>query len=160
MFSERHDSTPPGGPVSLRRLYGYAVPYGRALAIIALAMLAETAVTLLIPWIGGKFAGSVMSDARAGQTALLAFMALLAAQSALRFASSYLSFKTSERITADLRIRLFDHLQALPLNYFHQRRHGDVLAMMINDVGHVSGFVTGTLISVVPMVLVLIGSLI
>lgn len=49
----------------LRLLLGYALPYRAALAFCALLMLAESAMALAVPWLGGRLAGSLLADASA-----------------------------------------------------------------------------------------------
>ena len=128
----------------LRRLFGYAkhkartvassdaAPYHAKLALAGLLMLAETGVTLLIPWLGGRFAGSLLAGLQANVGAvLLALFVLFACQALLRFGHAYLVSVSGERIVADLRIRIYDHLQSLPLGFYHQRRRGDILALLL-----------------------------
>jgi subfamily B ATP-binding cassette protein MsbA len=89
---------------------------------------------------------------------LVALLVLFAAQAVLRFASSWLLGRTAEYILADLRTRLYDHLQALPLAYFQQRRHGEILALLTNDVAALASYISGTLLSVVPLLLTVAGA--
>jgi len=146
-------------PVGLRLLLGYARPYRAALALCALLMLAESALALAVPWLGGRLAGSLLADAAAMTgPILLALLALFAAQALLKFGNSYLMSRSAEHLLADLRIRLYDHLQALPLGFYHQRRQGEILSLLTNDVGHLSGYVSGTLLSLVPLLLTVAGA--
>ena len=146
-------------PSDLRFLLGHARPYRATLAFCALLMLAESAMALAVPWLGGQFAGSLLGDAaQVTGTLLLALLALFAAQALLKFANAYLLSRSAEQILADLRIRLYDHLQALPLAFYHQRRQGDVLALLTNDVAHLSGFLSGTLLATVPLLLTVAGA--
>lgn len=142
-----------------RLLFGYAAPYRKSLALSALLMLTETCVALAIPWLGGRFAQHVLAGGPTNAGAiLLALLGLFAANALLRFGNSYLMGLTSARILADLRIRVYDHLQALPLAFYHQRRQGDVLALITYEVAHLSDFITGTLLSVVPLLLTVVGA--
>jgi ATP-binding cassette subfamily B protein len=84
---------------------------------------------------------------------------LFAAQALLKFANSWLLGRTAEYILADLRTRLYDHLQALPLAYFQQRRHGEILALLTNDVAALASYISGTLLSVVPLLLTVAGAI-
>ncbi|CAG0955295.1 putative ABC transporter ATP-binding protein [Rhodocyclaceae bacterium] len=146
-------------PAGLRLLLGYARPYRAALALCALLMLAESALALAVPWLGGRLAGSLLADAAAMTgPILLALLALFAAQALLKFGNSYLMSRSAEHLLADLRIRLYDHLQALPLGFYHQRRQGEILSLLTNDVGHLSGYVSGTLLSLVPLLLTVAGA--
>ena len=145
--------------MDLRLILGFAWPWRGTLALCALLMLAETGVALAVPWLAGQFAGQLLTGlAQAGGLLLVGLLALFAAQALLRFASSWLLGRTAEYILADLRTRLYDHLQALPLAYFQQRRHGEILALLTNDVAALSSYISGTLLSVVPLLLTVAGA--
>jgi ATP-binding cassette, subfamily B, bacterial len=143
-----------------RFLLGYALPYRATLAFCALLMVAESGMALAVPWLGGLLAEGLLSDAASTVTGklLLALLALFALQALLKFGNSYLLSRSAEQILADLRIRLYDHLQALPLGFYHQRRQGEILALLTHDVTHLSGFISGTLLSVVPLLLTVVGA--
>src|SRR4051812_34842205 len=104
-------------------------------------MLAETAAVLAVPWLAGQFAAGILTGfQQPKRVLLLGLLGLLAMQAILKFLSSWLLGRTAETLLADLRVRLYDHLQALPLAYFHQRRHGDILALLTNDVTRLAAF--------------------
>ena len=145
--------------MDLRLILGFAWPWRGTLALCALLMLAETGVALAVPWLAGQFAGQLLTGlAQAGGLLLVGLLGLFAAQALLRFASSWLLGRTAEYILADLRTRLYDHLQALPLAYFQQQRHGEILALLTNDVARLAGYISGTLLSVVPLGLTVAGA--
>ncbi len=145
--------------MNLRALLGYAAPYRTSLAVSGVLMLAETGAALAVPWLGGRFAGSVLSGGQGNVGwVLLALLALFAFQALLKFGNGYLLSRSAERILADLRIRIYDHLQALPLSFYHQRRQGDILALLTYEVAELSGFITGTLLSVIPLLLTVAGA--
>ena len=147
--------------VKLRDLVRYAAPYRFSLAIASVLMLAETMAALVIPWLGGRFAGGILSqNVRDLHGILLLLLMVFAAQSVLKFASSYLLSFTAEKILCDLRVRIYDHLQALPLGFYHRVRQGDALAYITNDVPRLGGFITGTLLSTLPMLLTLAGAVV
>ena len=145
-----------------RFLLGYALPYRATLAFCALLMVAESGMALAVPWLGGQLAEGLLSDAASTVTGklLLALLGLFALQALLKFGNSYLLSRSAEQILADLRIRLYDHLQALPLGFYHQRRQGEILALLTHDVTHLSGFISGTLLSVVPLLLTVVGAVV
>src|SRR5262245_54468539 len=122
-------------------------------------MLIEAATALTLPWLGGLFAKSILSEYRTGLTGLLlALIVVFACQGLLKFANGYLSTRTAQRLLADLRIRLYDHLQALPLNFHQQRRQGEILALVTYEVAQLSSFVSGTLLSIIPLLIMVIGA--
>jgi subfamily B ATP-binding cassette protein MsbA len=146
--------------MTFRALFAYGWPYRASLAFCSALMLVETAAALTVPWLGGRFAEGVLA-ARATDVhaILLVLLALFALQAVIKFANAFVLSRTSERILADLRIRLYDHLQALPVSFFHQRRQGDIVAMMTYEVAHLSSFLTGTLLSVIPLLLTAVGAI-
>ncbi|MGB5737575.1 MAG: ABC transporter ATP-binding protein, partial [Thiohalocapsa sp.] len=145
-----------------RDLLGYVTPHAGVLLLGVVLMLAESAVALINPWIAGRFAELLLPAPTAvmqGLWELLAVWAgLLAAQSVLSFGNRYLLGSTGETLLAALRARLYDHLQALPIGYFHQRRRGEVLALLGNDAEYISSFVTGTLVGLLPLLVTFVGA--
>ena len=147
----------------LRSLVTFAAPYRAILALSTLLMLLESAAALGVPWLGGQLAGALLPGDAAGaigiSAILAAMLALFAAQAVLKFGTTFLLGTTVERIVCDLKVRLYDHLQALPLDYFHKRRHGETLALLTRDVYVVSGYMCGTALSVVPLLFTVAGAL-
>ncbi len=146
-------------PVKLQILLGFAAPYRARLMLAGFLMLAETGVALAIPWLGGHFAGKMLAGVAANTTwLLLTLFMLFACQACLRFGHAYLAGVSGERILADLRIRIYDHLQSLPLGFYHQRRRGDILALLTYETTQLSSYITGTLLSLVPLLLMVLGA--
>ena len=146
---------------NLRLLLGHTAPYRVVLAFSALFMLVESAMALVVPWLGGRLAeGMLSATASAAVTGpvLLGLLALFALQALLKFGTGFLLSRSAEHILADLRIRLYEHLQALPLAFHHQRRRGEVLALLTHDVERLCGFISGNLPSVIPLLLTLAGA--
>jgi subfamily B ATP-binding cassette protein MsbA len=148
----------------VRTLLAFALPYRGRLALGAGLMVAESALALAVPWLGGKLAAVFIQtptgDGMTPQTLFLAMLAVLAAQALLKYGNIDLLGGTADRLAADLKIRLYDHLQALPLGFFHQRRQGDALALLTHDVYVVSGYLGGAALGVVPLLLTVGGALV
>ncbi len=146
--------------MDLRLILSFAAPWRYALALSAGFMLAETAAALAMPWLGGRFAGNFLAGGHQGMGLILAgLLGLFALQALLKFGNSYLLSRSAEHILADLRMRLYDHLQALPLNYYHQRRRGEILALLTHDVGQLSAFISGPLLGIVPLSITVVGAM-
>ena len=148
----------------LRTLLGFASPYRRALAVGVVLMLCESAAALVVPWLGGRLAQAVLqmqaSELPDFKALFVGMLALFAVQALLKFGNTYLLGRTADRIMADLKIRIYDHLQALPLGFFHQRRQGESLALLTQDVNVVSGYISGTALSTVPLLFTISGALV
>jgi ATP-binding cassette subfamily B protein len=71
---------------------------------------------------------------------------------------TYYSAWVGERVLADLRVRLFTHLERLSLGFFERNRTGAVVSRLTNDIEALDQLVTDGVASLVQNTLVLIGS--
>ena len=141
----------------------YITPPWRTLLLVVLLLFAGSGLTLAQPWLAGQLTGAIIDPATIRLTlgqVLLAWLILLLLRGAVEFASRYCIGVTGEEMAARLRSRLYDHLQALPLSYHYRSRRGDILAILSNDAETVSGFVTSTLVQLLPLVLTFLGALV
>ena len=77
------------------------------------------------------------------------------ATAGLSFFERWWSSRIGEGLIYDLRVKLFDHVQRLPLAFFTRTQTGALISRMNNDVIGAQRAVTGTLGSVVSNVVVL-----
>src|SRR5207248_1938619 len=73
-------------------------------------------------------------------------------------AQTYLTGWVGERLLADLRNRLFDHLQRLSLGFFERNRAGVIISRLTNDVEAIDQLVTDGVTSLLQNTLTLIGT--
>jgi ATP-binding cassette subfamily B protein len=139
-------------------------PHRRTLLLILLLLLANSAAALASPWMAGLLTKSILGGNESGlpafQLILLAWLALLAVKSLLSFSTSYLIGGTGENMAARLRSRVYEHLQILPMAFYHEKRPGDLLTLLSNDARSISSFVTNTLVQLLPLTLTLLGAFI
>lgn len=146
-------------PTDLLFLLKQTRPYQVRVWSAVLLLMLESAFLLAMPWFAGQVAADLL--ARQVPTALLMWWLLvMAVQAGVSMAQRYLMGSIHQRITADLGMRLYDHLQALPLPWHQQRKRGEVLAYMHNDVWYVSQFISSVLIPLLPMLLSCAGALV
>ena len=144
-------------------LLKYITPHRRVLLVVLGLLLAGSLLSLANPWMAGLLTATVMSDGEANISVRLLlglWMVLLVIRSLLSFASQYFIGNTGERITAEMRTRLYQHLQALPVAYYQQRQAGDTLTLLSTDAAIISGFVTNTLVQLLPALLTFAGAFI
>lgn len=146
--------------MNIRLLLGFTAPYRASLYVSEALMLTGSLAALAVPWLGGLFASEILSSGTGTGMVLLWLLMLLAAQALLKFFTSALLARTSSSILADLRLRVYDHLQALPLRFHQQRRQGDVLTLMTHEASQLAGFITGTLLSIGPLLLTTVGAVV
>jgi len=143
-------------------LLQYITPHRHVLLAVVGLLLAGSALSLAQPWLAGELTGILLeSDKRitwSVQNILLLWLGLIILRSILGFFTQYTIGSTGEEMTARLRSRLYQHLQALPLGYYQKQRRGDVLALLTNDADIISGFVTDTLVQLLPLLLTFTGA--
>jgi ABC-type multidrug transport system fused ATPase/permease subunit len=76
----------------------------------------------------------------------------------MTYVQTYLTGWVGERILADLRNRLFDHLQRLSLGFFERNRAGVLISRLTNDVEAIDQLVTDGVTSLVQNSLTLLGT--
>jgi len=89
---------------------------------------------------------------------VVAFVAAAFGALALSALQTYLTSWVGERALADLRNRLFRHLQRLSLGFYERNRAGVVISRLTNDIEALDQLVTEGFTSLVQNTLVLIGS--
>ncbi len=131
---------------------------GRLLFAVGL-LLAESLVVLALPWFAGQVAQALLLQTVPTRL-LLWWLLLMGLQACISVASGFTMGSIHQRVTADLGLNLYEHLQALPLPWHQQRKRGEVLAFLHNDVWYISQFISTVLIPLLPMLLTCLGALI
>src|SRR5438067_2398767 len=141
-------------------LWSLAAAY-RGRTLLSLVSLLLASVTALAPPFLAKYA---LDDATNGHTGLrlvlivAAFLAAGLANWGMTYAQTYLTGWVSERILADLRLRLFGHLQRLSLGYYERNRAGVIISRLTNDVEAIDQLVTDGVTTLVQSTLTLVGT--
>ena len=145
-----------------RRLLGFALPYWYLLAGSAVAMLINSLTGLALPAVAGSLIDTVFvkGDATGLNNATLLLVGAFVVQAIAMFVQNFLLTYTGERVVTNLRIKLYTHLQKLPLGFFNERRTGDLISRLTNDVSQVQSAVTSNLISLAGSLVTLIGGVI
>jgi ATP-binding cassette subfamily B protein len=135
-------------PYPVRSLLAVVTLVGYTLAALGPPYLAKLAVDQ----------GIADRDLRTLTVVVAAFLATAAAAFALSGAQTYLTGWVGERALADLRTRLFGHLQRLSLGYYERNRTGAIVSRITNDVEALDQLVTDGVSSLVQNTLVLAGT--
>src|SRR5436853_553943 len=105
---------------------------------------------LLAVVVGPLFAAG--SPGAALRNVVLVLVAAMVIKNVLAYLASVSSVAIQENVVRDLRVRLFGHLQTLPLDFFQRTRGGQLLSRVINDTDGVKTVVTAALASLVQNV--------
>jgi ABC-type multidrug transport system fused ATPase/permease subunit len=135
-------------------------PYKLRTTLAVVSLLAATLTALAPPYLV-KIAvddGIRAQDLQVLTTIVALFVVAGLANLLTSAAQTYFTGWTGERILADLRNRLFRHLQRLSLGYFERNRAGVIISRLTNDVDALDQLVTDGVTTLVQNTLLLIGS--
>ncbi len=104
---------------------------------------------------------AVKNPLRGGITRLvLVFGVILILGFILNFVQIYLLNKVSQRIVYDMRMKLFDHIQSLPLRFFDKNPVGRLTTRVGNDMNNIAEMYTGVLINAFKDFFLLFGTVV
>ncbi|GAA4767550.1 ABC transporter ATP-binding protein [Microbacterium gilvum] len=75
-------------------------------------------------------------------------------------AQTWFTSNVGNRVTGDLRVRMFDHLQAMELGFFTRTKTGVIQSRLQNDVGGVSSVLTSTVTAILGNSVTVVASLV
>jgi ABC-type multidrug transport system fused ATPase/permease subunit len=135
-------------------------PYKARTALAVGSLLAATLASLAPPYLAKLALETVERGEAYSRVVLIVglFVAAAVATMATSSAQTYFTGWTGERILADLRNRLFRHLQRLSLGFYERNRAGAVISRLTNDVDALDQLVTDGVTTLVQNTLVLLGS--
>ena len=126
-------------------------------AMLVVNSLVSLAIPLAVKGLVDGITASRHLGGLANSVELLVAVAVLSA--ILSFGQSYLLGYVGERMVADLRRRVFTHLQSLSLTFYENARVGDLTSRLSNDVTLVQGGLTNNLFGAVQQTITLVGGL-
>ena len=141
-----------------RFLLGLLRPYRATLLIVLVLILIQSLAALANPWLAGRFSSAILQHEDVTYL-LLGWFLLFVVQSLLGYASELRLQKTTVQLIADISTRVFDHLQSLPLHWHHDRRRGEILSLLTQDVSRLGYFVTQTLTPLLPLLVTCAGAM-
>src|ERR671937_963454 len=144
----------------LATLARLTAPYKGRTALAIGALLAATGTALLPPYLAKRAIddGIRPHDLHALTLFVVGFLLAGVANWVMSSAQTYFTGWTGERILADLRNRLFRHLQRLSLGFYERNRAGVIISRLTNDVDALDQLVTDGVATLVQNTLTLGGA--
>lgn len=143
-----------------RRILRFARPYRRDIAVFLVTVVVSAGIGVATPVLAGHVINAITgagSDAAATIIRLALLIAGLAvADALLSLAQRWYSARIGEGIILDLRTRVFDHVQRMPLQFFTRTQTGALVSRLNNDVTGAQRAFTSTLSGVVSNVIQLV----
>jgi ATP-binding cassette subfamily B protein len=144
----------------LATLARLTAPYKTRTILSLFSLLAATATALAPPFLS-KYAvddGIRQHDLQKLWWIVGLFLLAGLANWGMSYVQTYLTGWVGERILADLRNKLFGHLQRLSLGYFERNRAGVIISRLTNDVEALDQLVTDGVTTLVQSTLTLVGT--
>ncbi|MCS6848873.1 MAG: ABC transporter ATP-binding protein [Anaerolineae bacterium] len=144
---------------AVARLWGYLRRQRVALLITAALVIVSTAINVALPHLlGHAIDAYVVSGDLPGLAHIsLLMLGLYVLSASLTWLQSYIMAGASQRAVRDIRNDLFCRLQALPLRFFDQRPHGDLMSRLTNDVESVNQALSDGVVQIVSGALGMLG---
>jgi ABC-type multidrug transport system fused ATPase/permease subunit len=145
---------------NLRGLLALLRPYRVRAAITVVALLLGTAASLTPPLLARAAIDNGIKAHDTAQLELIVAGFMLAALVlwAMTYAQTYLVGWVGQRVLADLRIRIFTHLQSLPIGFYESRPAGVLISRMTNDIEALDSLVTDSVVTLFQSTLTLLGT--
>jgi ABC-type multidrug transport system fused ATPase/permease subunit len=146
---------------NLRGLLQLLRPYRLRVAAMLAALIVGTAASLAPPLLA-KVAideGIERHDTHTLVLVVLAFLVSALVVWAMTYLQTYLVGLVGQRALADLRIRIFTHLQRQPIGFYESRPAGVLISRITNDVEALESLVTDSVVTLVQSGLTLFGAI-
>ena len=159
---------PPGGLKTAGRLLKLMLSsYKWSLLVVAICILVTTATTLtstlftrtLIDDYIAPLSVEAHPDFGPLAVTLLKLAAVLLVGVACSYLNSRLMINVSQGMLLKLRERLFEHMESLPVKFFDQNSHGDVMSVYTNDVDSLRQMVGNSLPNVFSSFITIVATL-
>jgi len=156
------DGGTPPAKVDVRRILRYFAPYWRKEALVLVCILIATSLGQLPPlftkWIIDV--SIAKHDLHSLWVNVGGMIGVALAAAIIGVWQGYLNAAVGEGIMRDMRDALVQHLHRMPLSFFTSTKTGEIMNRVSSDVDAIDNVVTGTVVTIVTNVLMIVTTLI
>ena len=147
------------GVESYRRMLDYIRPYWAQLVLAAINLVVISLLGLAMPLAVKQLVDLVVVSQDFGQLNRIALflLGIFALRSAFSAGQTTLIAWVGERVVANLRREIYEHLLSLSLGFFSEQRVGELLSRLSNDVQVIQNAVTSNLVILVQQLVTAVG---
>lgn len=148
-------------PNTVKRLLDYTNRY-RLLMILAIVIVGISAVCAVL---GNYMIKPIVNSLVAGEgvRVLAKYVLITAIIYLISVIGDYVALRIfvycAEHTTAKIRFEVFSHIQTLPISYFDEREHGDLMSAMTNDIDNIAVALGQSLSNIARGVMMFLGTL-
>jgi len=150
---------------TLKRLWDFFKSEKKQLIITFLFILISGLFGLLVPFLIGKAVDAIYPGKYLVQFDKLRFIVLIllsvyALDNILTFLQEYIVAGIAQRVVFNLREKLFEKLQSLPIIFFDTHTHGEIMSRLSNDIDNVSTTISQSTVQFMSSLVNILGSLV
>jgi len=143
-------------------MLAYVRPYRLHLVLAAICLLAISLLSLAMPWAVKELVDQVVVGQDLEQLNRIAVLlaGIFVLRAGFGFAQTYLIAWVGERVVANLRRQIYEHLLSLSLGFFSGQRVGEIVSRLSNDVQVIQSAVTSNLVILLQQIATFVGVLV
>lgn len=143
---------------TIRRIGIFAKPHLRLIVLFLIVSVTIAIMAVATPVLAGRVVDAIVTqESRRDVVRLAIFIGLIAiAEATLNLLSRWLSSRIGESLIFDLRVTLYDHIQAQPVAFFLRSRTGAIVSRINSDVVGAQRAFANTLSGVVSNIVMLV----
>lgn len=149
---------------SLRRLVPFAQRRAKTILWGLVLTISATAAGLVPPYLSMPLLDRVLVPMQNGQPVAMELVALFLGAMALAavaewllgWAKTFVLALASEQVSSDLRVKTYEHLQKLSLEFYGGRRTGDIISRISSDTDRICNFLSINLVDFITDVLMFV----
>jgi ABC-type multidrug transport system fused ATPase/permease subunit len=149
------------GIKELLKLYYFLKPYKWKFALGMLFLLISSGASLMFP----KFLGNMVDLGNKGKaiseishTAII-LLGIIVVQAIFSYSRIRLFVEVTEKTLASIRQHVYNHLIKLPMNFFAERRVGELNSRISSDISLLQDSLTTTLADLISQLILIIGGI-
>jgi ABC-type multidrug transport system fused ATPase/permease subunit len=133
----------------VRKMLGYATPYKKQMALAAVLTVVGAILGIADPYVLGLAIDRYIANKDSQGLLLVAtfYVGILLAEWVTGSIRSYVTSWLGDRVVTDLRKKMFENLQRLPLSYFRRRQVGWLMSRLMSDANTVNMVITSGLLT-------------
>lgn len=152
-------------PKNLKKTIGRIIKYLGANKVYLITLFIVVIFTTVFSLLGPVFQGNAINNIKSKDldkliTTLIILFTIYVVNSLLQFVSSLVSAYLSQNMVRKMRKDVFNHMIYLPIGYFDNNQHGDIMSRVTNDVDSISNTISQSLTSLISGVLTVLGALV
>lgn len=144
---------------TLLRLWKFLSDFKGKIVLVVVLNIIATFASVIGPLLAGKSIDDYIAvgDINGLKILLLILLIIYVLNAVFTYVSNYGMAKISESVLYQIRKKLFDHLEKLPVSFFDKNKKGDIMSRFTNDVAVISDALTDALMQIISGLITIIG---